>query len=65
MLENPKVPKGSYRATPRCTLSVKYCAFVPTTKKEVKMAGYWCRSFLCFYGPRRRQDQYPVKPWWN
>ena len=23
------------------------------TKREVKMAGYWPRSFLRFYGPRR------------
>ena len=23
------------------------------TKREVKMAGHWPSSFLCFYGPRR------------
>ena len=51
--------------TARCTFSVKYCVYVSTSKKEVKMAGYWCQSFLSFYGPRRSQDQYPAMPWWN
>lgn len=77
MLENPKVAimllvvcskkkkiQKINTLTPRCTFSVKYCVHVSMTKKEVKMAGYWCRSFLYFYGPRQSQDQYPAMPWW-
>ena len=24
------------------------------------MAGYWCQSFMRFYGPRQNQGQYPA-----
>lgn len=69
MHENPKVAttgcvlkkeentKKINTLTPRYTFSVKYCVYASLTKKEVKMAGYWCRTVLCFYGSRRSQDQ--------